>query len=285
MLTHEEMVGLQAERHQLIDARNFHSKEAFVLHLMHSAAYSQASNLARGKSVLDIGCNTGYGSEILSRVAERVVGVDVSPKAIDAAQQEFGGSGIEFKLIDGKRLPFASGTFDVAVSCQVVEHVVDYGVYFDEIKRVLKPSGTAIFTTPNARLRLLPGMKPWNEFHVREFEHEELKTLMEEHFPSASIQGLFAAEELYLIEKDRVAAARDAARKTADRGLGLKAIIKSVMPATALQRARRILYGPREQNPASISDLVAKYSVGDFYYRSTELDRALDFMAVCDVGR
>lgn len=78
MLTHEEMIGIQAEKHGLIDGLNFRTAEQYNLHLIHSFAYVQASILAENKSVLDLGCNTGYGSEILFNNAKRVVGVDVS---------------------------------------------------------------------------------------------------------------------------------------------------------------------------------------------------------------
>ena len=109
MLTHEEMIGLQAEKHDLIDPIDFESREKYVLHLIHSFAYTQAAVLAQDKEVLDLGCNTGYGTEILSRSARKVVGVDVSDGAVAQAKSKYGNQGIEFHCIDGKSLPFEDG--------------------------------------------------------------------------------------------------------------------------------------------------------------------------------
>ncbi|NIT54612.1 MAG: class I SAM-dependent methyltransferase, partial [candidate division Zixibacteria bacterium] len=136
------------------------------LHLIHKKAYEKASEFTKEKTVLDLGCNTGYGSHILKGACKEIIGVDVSEKAIKIANELYGNDGVEFSVIDGKRLPFKENRFDVVVSFQVIEHIVDQGEYLKEIKRVLVPGGKIIFTTPNRLIRLYPDMKPWNEFHV-----------------------------------------------------------------------------------------------------------------------
>lgn len=163
MLTHEEMIGIQAETHDLITT-TFRSVEEYVLQLVQTYAYVTASRVVKNKKVLDLGCNTGYGTRILFDLAKQIVGVDVSENAISFAKNEYGHLGITFKQIDGKRLPFDDDTFDVIASFQVIEHIVDHSKYIGEIQRVLAPNGVVLFTTPNALLRLDPGMKPWNQF-------------------------------------------------------------------------------------------------------------------------
>jgi ubiquinone/menaquinone biosynthesis C-methylase UbiE len=283
MLTHEEMVGLQAEKHDLISTLNFRSKEEYVLHLMHSFAYVQAMTYAKDRVVLDLGCNTGYGAEILSRSAKKVIGVDVSQEAISAARRQHGDLGIEFQLIDGKRLPFEDGEFDLVISCQVVEHIVDYEIYFNELKRVLSPIGIALFTTPNALLRLDPGMKPWNPFHVREFDHASFKSLLERYFSNAQIMGLFAQEELYLIEKSRTGRAREAAR-IRRHGLSdsLRLLIKKIMPDSLVARVRSAINSNSHPDIELDSAFIDRYSVEDFFYRTEEMDGALDLLAICN---
>ncbi|ACF14472.1 Methyltransferase type 11 [Chloroherpeton thalassium ATCC 35110] len=191
MLSHEEMVGLQAEKHELINTQNFPTKEDYVLHLIHTFSYVQAAKLAKGKKVLDVGCNMGYGSKLISETAKQVTGVDVSEKAIEAAKSQYGGGNMAFQCIDGKRLPFANNVFDMIVNFQVIEHIVDYDAYLNELKRVLSPDGFVLFTTPNASMRLDPGMKPWNKFHVREFKSDELQTLLERFFPKVQVFWAF----------------------------------------------------------------------------------------------
>ncbi len=106
MLTNEEMIGLQAEKGELIDAQNFDSNKSYVLHLIHKKAYEKASEFTKEKTVLDLGCNTGYGSHILKGACKEIIGVDVSEKAIKIANELYGNDGVEFSVIDGKRLPF-----------------------------------------------------------------------------------------------------------------------------------------------------------------------------------
>lgn len=282
MLTHEEMVGLQAEKHELVNGRSFRSKEEYVLHLMHQSAYVQASTMASGKSVLDLGCNTGYGTQILAKSARRVVGVDVSQGAISAARQQYGDTGIEFQLIDGEQLPFADSEFDVIISFQVLEHIVDYNVYMGELKRVLSPAGIVVLTTPNSILRLDPGMKPWNPFHVREFTHRQLKSLLDNYFSNVQIRGLFAKKELYETERHRVACSREAARAKQERWSDpLRSLVKTILPESAMARISALKARGSIRAMEFDKSFVERFGVGDFFYRADGLDQALDFMAIC----
>jgi 2-polyprenyl-3-methyl-5-hydroxy-6-metoxy-1,4-benzoquinol methylase len=294
VLTHEEMIGLQAEKHELIDAHNFRSEEEYVLHLIHSFAYVQAAIFSEGKTVLDLGCNTGYGTEILSRSAKRVVGVDVSKEAISAASRQYSDLGIEFQLIDGEQLPFDDGQFDLIISCQIIEHIVDYNVCLNELKRVLSPTGIAVFTTPNALLRLDPGMKPWNRFHVREFDHSELKMLLEKHFASVQIMGLFAEESLYLIEKNRLSRARERAREAARidqqsvRYYQLRSIIKRMTPSRALNKLKKYISHSKNILATALHPKIEidkafteRHGLRDLFYRIDKLNIALDLLAIC----
>lgn len=77
---------------------------------------------------------------------------------------------------------------------------------------MLVPGGQAVFTTPNRVLRLDPGMKPWNAFHVTEYSADGLARLIGPHFAEVEIEGLFATPELHGIEARRVGRAREKAR-------------------------------------------------------------------------
>src|SRR6185369_3931557 len=129
-----KQVLFQSEHHPLV-AERFDSVEQYCLSLLHLKAYETAAELARGEVVLDLGCNNGYGTEIISRGAERVTGVDVSPRSIDAARARC--PNIEFQLVDGVTLPFPGASFDAVFSFQVIEHIDDPTPYLKEIRRVL----------------------------------------------------------------------------------------------------------------------------------------------------
>ncbi len=274
MLTNEEMIGLQAEKGELIDAEHFKSNKNYVLHLIHSKAYEKATEFTRDKKVLDLGCNTGYGSHLIKNSCREIVGVDVSEKAIKIAKELYGNESIEFRVIDGKRLPFAENSFDVVVSFQVIEHIVEHESYLMEIKRVLAPEGKVIFTTPNRLIRLYPGMKPWNEFHVREYAPLELKELLDGFFRNTEIWGLYAREPLYSTELSRVQKIRDRAKLKQDRDVN--PILKGV-----ILFSKNLKASIDKRLTAEEEGFQDKYSTEDLFYKSENLSDALDLMAIC----
>ncbi len=283
MLSHEEMVGLQAESHELIEEEKIRTKEEYVLHLIHTAAYEQASNLAENKKVLDLGCNTGYGSNIISKSCKEIVGVDVSPKAISIASVRYTRSGIKFLLIDGKRLPFSDNSFYLIVSFQVIEHIVNYNDYISEIKRVLAPGGIVLFTTPNALIRLDTGMKPWNPFHVREFDATGLENLLSDFFQEVIVYGLFAKEPLYSIEYNRLNHAREMQRKRKKKIYNLyysgRSLVKKFLPDKVVKKLLDI----RAKNKGNKldADFQNRYKTDSLFYSDSNLGNTLDLLAVC----
>lgn len=94
--------------------------------------------------ILDVGCGTGALMESL-QANGWVVGVDFSPEALRFS----GGRGLgRLTLGDAQRLPFASGSFDVVVSLDTIEHVPDDGAALAEVLRVLKPGGVFVMNVP-----------------------------------------------------------------------------------------------------------------------------------------
>lgn len=85
--------------------------------------------------------------------------------------------------VKARALPFPDGDFDVVISFQVREYVEDVGSYLKEIRRVQKPGGRLLLTTPNSSLRLLPGQKSWDRFHVREYIYRAIKNTLQKGVP------------------------------------------------------------------------------------------------------
>ncbi len=274
MLSHEEMIRLQAERHKIVEPGKFTGNRDFVLHLIHTRAYEQAAMYTAEKDVLDLGCNTGYGSRIIKASMARVTGVDVSPEAIDIARKKYSPCGIEFLCLDGRGLPFADRSFDIVTSFKVIEHITDHAQFFAEIRRVVRPGGRVIFTTPNGPMRLHPGTKPWNPFHVREFSAEELKALLVRYFPKVEILGLFAVKPIYNVECERIRILRERAR-----------IKQSPEGASPAARLKLFLLHLQAEIGKKIHNLdkrfQKRYTSRDLYYKRDHLDVALDLMAVC----
>lgn len=290
-----ETLSFQGQSHPLMYIDQFFSLEDYCLRLMHLKAYEEVAKRARDRTVLEIGCNTGYGTKLVSNCCRRIIGVDLSLNALRVAATKYADVNIAYLLVDGFKLPFRDGEFDLVISFQVIEHISNYKTYLSELKRVLSPSGTVIFTTPNARVRLDPGMKPWNEFHVREFIAEELSELLREWFDDVEIQGLSASEEVYNIEYGRVQRSREAARRQAKSLLPpyeeMRSRIidraKSMLPELAVEKIRKLVRsrsedGASQAPPKSLdSSILERYSTSDFFYRTDNFDSALDLMAIC----
>ncbi len=113
------------------------------------------AELRQGDRVLDLGCGAGTFSRVIADAGAGPVGVDVAQAAIDRARRQY--PDLEFRLapIDGP-LPLPDGAFDLVWASEVIEHVADTQRWLEEIRRVLKPPGRLLITTPNhTRIKLL----------------------------------------------------------------------------------------------------------------------------------
>lgn len=302
----------QSERHPLVKLEH-ESRASYCLSLIHRAAYVRAAGMAEGLNVLDVGCNNGYGTLVIAERCRHIIGVDVSPRAIEAAQQEHAASNVSYQLVDGDVLPFADNSFDLVTSFQVIEHVEAVIPYLREICRVMRNPGRAIFTTPNRCIRLDPGMKPWNEFHVTEYDANTLASVLSGAFATVIVEGLLAAPELYNLERERAHTARATARKlqaassviddAVEKSPPSRGQLRQVWRATR-RRLRRLRKWPeikramaeakvaelerarlREAERAALPMFMQRWSVSDLYYSDCDLDGALDLMAICATKR
>jgi SAM-dependent methyltransferase len=262
--------------HPLVSNSRSKSIEDFVLELIHRKAYEHAIEVATGKSLLDWGCNDGYGMEMMRAFAREIAGLDVAEQAIQAARRRLPELKNRIRLYDGFRTPFPTESVDVVTSFQVVEHVSEYEPYFSGVWRVLKRGGVGLFTTPNRNLRLEPGMKPWNPFHVREFNAQELEQLLRPWFSAVEIRGMHAMPEIEAIERRRC----EHYKRVALSPPALHSVIRSrfCRLLARLQRGIRPESGCFQPGRNLISD---RFSTNELFYTTDRLDDALDLMAVC----
>lgn len=100
-----------------------------------------------GKRVLDLGCGTGYFSRHLLEAGADLVCADLSAEMLRQAQQRCGSENAEFTLCDAESMPFADASFDYVFSSLALQWCDDLAVPLKEIRRILKPGGTACFST------------------------------------------------------------------------------------------------------------------------------------------
>ncbi|MBI4921070.1 MAG: class I SAM-dependent methyltransferase [Devosia nanyangense] len=147
--------------------------------------------MVRGKDVLDIACGEGYGASYMSQVAASVTGVDVSPGAVRHANREYGSDRTRFMVGDGVAIPSADASFDVVTSFETIEHIADQNRFLAEIKRVLRPGGLLIASSPESRIYSPVGSSP-NQFHVNELTAEDFRTLLAANFAEVQLVGQLA---------------------------------------------------------------------------------------------
>ncbi len=113
-------------------------------------ALSLLGNL-RGRSVLEVGCGHGELTAWLARQGAVLTTRDLSPGMVDVARRLARSLGLEerirFDVGPGESLPYPEGAFDVVFGHDVLHHM-DLRAARDEVRRVLRPGGLAVFAEP-----------------------------------------------------------------------------------------------------------------------------------------
>jgi len=133
------------------------------------------------KTVLDIASGEGYGSEILSRYAQTVIGVDLSSEAIYYSKKKYRNENLEFIQGDATKIPLEDNSVDVIVSFETIEHHDKHTEMINEIIRVLKPQGILIISSPD-KYYYSDLLDRKNEYHVKELYYSEFKDLINNSF-------------------------------------------------------------------------------------------------------
>ena len=180
----------------------------YLIQLIHLFSYKTATTFTNDKTVLDFGCGSGYGAEIISPYCKSYKGVDISKESIEYAKCNYKKTNVEFipiKDIKNEKLPFNDETFDVILSFQVIEHIKQPYKYIAESNRVLKKGGILLIITPNRETRLFPFQKPWNIYHIIEFSSSTLLKYLSKHFNKndINIQGIVAKDGIVDFELNR----------------------------------------------------------------------------------
>jgi SAM-dependent methyltransferase len=162
----------------------------------HLAVYEWIGARVIGRRVIDMACGEGYGSEVLSRGATSVLGVDANPEAHEHAQLRYQRQnlGFERNLVEMAGEP---GANDAVVFLQTIEHVQDPAAVLRHFQGLLAPGGVAYISTPNLLTLAPPGAeKSDNPWHLKEYRAHEFDALCRRVFPEVQLYGLFHARRL-----------------------------------------------------------------------------------------
>lgn len=153
----------------------------------HEHRYQLALPLAKERDVLDFGCGAGYGAQLLAEVARTVTAFDPDEETIKHVRHAIQGHNLLFtsQLDD---LVKRSGSFDLAVCFEVLEHVRNPSVILGPITEMLTGDGILLLSTPNKE-KYQDIRQNNNPFHVHEYYREELQEVLESYFSNVIIYG------------------------------------------------------------------------------------------------
>jgi 2-polyprenyl-3-methyl-5-hydroxy-6-metoxy-1,4-benzoquinol methylase len=156
---------------------------------VHMARYRFVEPCVQGAMMLDVGCGCGYGTHHLATSgAQRAIGIDISQEAVEYACRHYSAANLDFRRMDATALDFPDETFDVVVCLEVLEHVSNHQRLLAETRRVLRPGGRIVVSTPNGQI-FSPNGKPINPKHVREFSKYELEKVLAPYFENLQFWG------------------------------------------------------------------------------------------------
>jgi len=150
--------------------------------------------------IVDIGCGNGYYIFMLNLLLKlkdkaHFYGVDISQTEVQfakASKKSLGMDNVTFDVCDAENIILPDESFDIVICCELIEHLAHPENCLEGIKRILKPGGAAIITTPNKYNPILRFSHMFNflvKYKEKDFSHKikEDSRLGAEHI---SVKGL-----------------------------------------------------------------------------------------------
>ncbi len=107
-------------------------------------------DLPPGATVLEVGCSQANASLLAAERGLRAVGLDRDVRALAYARRKHEQGDLAVVCGQAEALPLADGSCDAVLATEILEHLPDPAAALWEMRRVLKPGGRLVVTTPNA---------------------------------------------------------------------------------------------------------------------------------------
>lgn len=150
----DQVAGFKQGQRAVWSAGNF---DAMAEHIWGvGARVVEATSVAPGDDVLDVGCGTGNAATRAAKAGGKVTGLDLTPELFDDARRHAAEEGVELELIEGdaEDLPFGDESFDVVLSTFGCMFAPRHDVAAAQIARVVRPGGRIGITawTPEGKI-------------------------------------------------------------------------------------------------------------------------------------
>lgn len=147
----------------------------------HLHRYAIVKNYIKDKIVLDIACGEGYGSALLAENAMQVYGVDIDEMTVNSASKKYVKKNLNYLVGDVTKISFDDNSIDVIVSFETLEHHNKHEEMMQEFKRVLKPDGILVLSTPD-KLYYTDEANFKNIYHIKELYKEDFFKLVTNYY-------------------------------------------------------------------------------------------------------
>jgi len=157
--------------------------------------------------VLEIGCGTCRLVYELTGRGYDITGIDISKEAIEHGLKKYGD--IKLQVQPAEKLQFADETFDIVLSFDLFEHIIQPDRHLSEVRRVLKKEGYYLFQTPNKYTNpiyetLRYKSLGWLKVHVSLHSYGQLKRRLSKHVFQAKFVKMNPVSEYYLNKLRRI---------------------------------------------------------------------------------
>lgn len=147
----EHIHDLEIARHPVGSQGFFEELEAYRFEKLDYLPRVVDFGAYNGKRLLEVGCGIGIDLARFAKLGAVVTGIDLAETSIDLARKNFDRYGLrgDFRVMDGERLQFDEGSFDLVYAHGVLQYTHDAARMVREIHRVLRPGGEAILMVYN----------------------------------------------------------------------------------------------------------------------------------------
>lgn len=157
------------------------SDSQFIARLDATAEMVKSLDRKNRSRLLDVGCGEGFLTQLLVQYTEHAVVFDISNTPVKHVRNTLLASNarIDYLIADCQRMPFTDNVFDVAVACEIIEHILYPGELLMELHRVIRRGGVLIISTPNRKrlgrkLTKFLRMRQNSDWHLREYTLSEI---------------------------------------------------------------------------------------------------------------